>query len=241
MGLTNWITKKGASGFTASLLLLYTDAAKTGIKGEKERWKSAFSRASSLPVPLNASNKRAFQEILKDWDSRWADEPTPQEAIEAIVIREAIIISGGFPNSNDHMAALYKGVQERVEYFCKKFPNRAVFLDNPERQKKEKFKELEKMFGGDKEFENNTKATWLVSRGNHYGEMGMLDEALKDFEEALKLQADHLPAHVSRAMVYAKKGDDKKMSQLLKEMPEEMKINGRIIATKKDIMSKFGL
>ncbi len=109
-----------------------------------------------------------------------------------------------------------------------------------EQQKAEKFKELEKMFGGDKEFENNAKATWLVSRGNHYGDKGMLDKALEDFEEALKLQPDHLSAHVSRAMVYAKKGDKKKAEQLLEEMPEEMKVDGNVVGTKKDILNDVG-
>jgi tetratricopeptide (TPR) repeat protein len=239
MGITNWLAKKGASGFTSSLLLLYTDAAGAGIKGEKERWESAFSSASFLPVPLSASNKQAFQEILKDWDSRWTDEPTPQEVIEAIVVGEAIIISREFPETG-YMAALYKGVQERIESFRNKFPNRAVFLDNPERQKEEKFREFEKSFLGQKEYENNAKATWLVSRGNHYGDKGMLDKALKDFEEALRLQPDHLPAHVSRAMVYVKKGEKEKAEQLLKDMPEEMKVDGRIVGTKRDILDRAG-
>ena len=45
---------------------------------------------------------------------------------------------------------------------------------DPEEQKKDKFKVLDQMFLGDKEYANNAKATWLVSRGNHYGEKACL-------------------------------------------------------------------
>lgn len=114
-----------------------------------------------------------------------------------------------------------------------------MFLDNPNKQKAEKFKEFEAIFKGDKDFENNAKATWLVSRGNYYGDKGMLEEALKDFEEALKLQPDHLPAHVSRAMIFARKGEKEKAWQLFKDMSDEMKVNEQVVGTKKEILKSM--
>jgi len=105
--------------------------------------------------------------------------------------------------------------------------------------KKAKFSEFEKTFGGDKEFENNAKATWLVSRGNDLGDRGMLDDAQQDFEEAIRLQPDHLPAHVSRIIVYKKRGDKNRVEQLLKEMPEVMKIDGKVVATKLDALQQL--
>ena len=110
-------------------------------------------------------------------------------------------------------------------------------LIGPEQQKQEKFKDLEKMFLEEKEYANNAKATWLVSRGNNYGDKGMLEEALMDFEEALQLQPDHLPAHFSRAVVYAKKGDNDKAHKLLEEMPGEMKLGGNVVARKRDMLN----
>ena len=67
----------------------------------------------------------------------------------------------------------------------------------------------------------------------------MLDEALKDFEEALQLQADHLPAHFSRAIVYGKRGENDKAQKLLEEMPDEMKINGDVVARKDEILKSM--
>jgi tetratricopeptide (TPR) repeat protein len=106
-----------------------------------------------------------------------------------------------------------------------------------EREKREKFKELEEV--EDEESINALKAIWLVSRGNYYGDKGMLDEALEDFKEALQLKPDHLPAHVSRALVYTKRGEMEKVQKLLEEMPEEMKIGGNVVGRKRDMLDSL--
>ena len=106
-----------------------------------------------------------------------------------------------------------------------------------ERQKREKFEELEE--DGEEEFVNSQKATWLVSRGNHFGNEGMLDEALEDFEEALQLKSDHIPAHVSRALVYATRGEIDRAQKLLEETPDEMKLYGDVVARKQEVLNSM--
>ena len=88
---------------------------------------------------------------------------------------------------------------------------------------------------GSEEFCRNAKATWLVSRGTYYGERKMFDDAIKDIEEALQLKSDHLPAHVARAFACAGKGDIRRAKQLVADMPDEMKLNGRVVARKTDM------
>jgi len=107
---------------------------------------------------------------------------------------------------------------------------------DPDEQKRATFRELDNMFVDSAEYVNFAKATWLVSRGNYYGDEGRLAEALSDFEEALRLQADHLPAHVSRALVYAKRGDVGRAKQLVAEMPEEMRVDGTRVGRKSDMI-----
>lgn len=104
-----------------------------------------------------------------------------------------------------------------------------------ERQKREKFEELEE--DGEEEFVNSQKATWLVNRGIYYRTNGMLDEALRDFEEALQLKSDHLGAHYSKALVYVVKGEIDKVQKLLREMPDEMRVDGNVVARKGDILN----
>ena len=142
-------------------------------------------------------------------------------------------------NPEDFQEAVSQLLAKRYQDFDqhrRKYQHRSI---GPDQQKQDKFKELEKMFLGEKEYANNAKATWLVSRGNNYGEKGMPDEALKDFEEALQLQSDHLPAHFSRALVYAKRGENDKAQKLLEEMPDEMKISGNVVGRKKDMLNSM--
>lgn len=109
-----------------------------------------------------------------------------------------------------------------------------------EENKKIKFKEFETMFGGNKEFENNTKATWLVDRGIYYEKKGMFEEGLEDFNEAIALKPDHLPAHYSKAKLFKRKGETERAKKVLEDMPEEMKLDGRIVATKKAVLDQYG-
>lgn len=108
---------------------------------------------------------------------------------------------------------------------------------SPEEQKNKKFQEFEAMFGGDEEMINNSKATWLTSRGNHSGERNKFDEATTDFEEAIRLKKDHLPAHLGLAIAWERKGEHDKAMEILNSAPEQMKLHGEVIANKKDMMS----
>lgn len=110
---------------------------------------------------------------------------------------------------------------------------------DPGEQKSKKFREFDEMFEGDDEMINNSKATWLTSRGNHNGEGGKFDEAIVDFETAIKLKKDHLPAHFGLAIAYEKKGMHERAVEILNSAPEEMKLHGKVIANKKDAMSSM--
>jgi len=129
MSLNTWLARRGASGFTSSLLLLYTDAVGNNIEGEKQRWEYVLSNGDSLPIPLNTSNKKAIQKIIKDWDFLFKNNPTPQEVIESLVICDASI-SSGVSLPMEYMTALHEGARERIEIFRKKFPNRALMLES---------------------------------------------------------------------------------------------------------------
>jgi tetratricopeptide (TPR) repeat protein len=104
------------------------------------------------------------------------------------------------------------------------------------KEKNKKFKEFEQKYEGDYEMINNQKAAWLTSRGNHYGDKNKLEQAIADFEEALKLKNDYLPAYLSLAIAWAKKGDDAKSEKIIISAPEEMKLHGEVIGTKKDML-----
>ncbi len=110
---------------------------------------------------------------------------------------------------------------------------------DPAEQKNKKFREFEQTFEEDDEMINNSKATWLTSRGNHNGKRGKFDEAIADFEEAIKLKKDHLPAHFGLAIAWERKGEHGKAMKILNSAPEEMKLHGRVMATKKDAMSSM--
>jgi tetratricopeptide (TPR) repeat protein len=109
-------------------------------------------------------------------------------------------------------------------------------------QKRIKFREFEEIgeLIGDKEIANNAKATWLVDRGIFYAKKKMFDEAFKDYDEAISLQPDHIPAHYSRAKLHKRMGNHDEAYKLLEKMPEEMKLNGKVIATKKDTLNQYG-
>ena len=47
----------------------------------------------------------------------------------------------------------------------------------------------------------------LTNRGNVYLAKGDLDAALKDYDEALKINPNYVRAHASRGQVFEKRGD----------------------------------
>ena len=80
------------------------------------------------------------------------------------------------------------------------------------------------------------KATWLSSRGNSLGERGKLEEAIQDFEEAIRIKNDHIPSYFSLGIAYQKKGMDEKARQIIDKAPEEMKVDGQVIARKSELL-----
>jgi tetratricopeptide (TPR) repeat protein len=86
------------------------------------------------------------------------------------------------------------------------------------------------MISDDDEILNSTKATWLTSRGNHYGSQKKYQEALADFQEAIMLKSDHLPAYFGIAVAY---------KEIIEKAPDEMKLHGKIIAKKEDALKKM--
>jgi hypothetical protein len=68
---------------------------------------------------------------------------------------------------------------------------------DPQEQKEKKFRELERAFGSSTEMIAVQKATWLSCRGNSLGERGKLEEAIQDFEEAIRVKNDHIPSYFS--------------------------------------------
>ena len=98
------------------------------------------------------------------------------------------------------------------------------------------FKILEQRYKGDDETIKNQKAIWLTCRGNNYGERNKLDKAIADFEKAIKLKDDFLPAYLGLAIAWSRKGEDYKFEKILQSTPEEMKLHGKIIGTKKGMI-----
>src|SRR5438034_11678427 len=108
-----------------------------------------------------------------------------------------------------------------------------------EEQKQIKFRELEGDFVDSPDMLALTKAGWLSSRGNTCGEQGKLDEAIQDFEEAIRIKQDHLPSYFSLAIAYQKKGLTDKANKILESAPEEMKVNGEVVGTKADLFNSL--
>ncbi|PCI90525.1 hypothetical protein COB18_00345 [Candidatus Kaiserbacteria bacterium] len=117
----------------------------------------------------------------------------------------------------------------------------ARLTTDPEKQKQSKFRELESMFDGDIEMLNNMKATWLCSRGNNYGRKGKFDIAMTDFIEATELKNDYLPAFFGMSSVYALKDMESESIKILNSAPDEMKLHGKIVATKKEALLELGI
>src|SRR3989339_415716 len=110
---------------------------------------------------------------------------------------------------------------------------------DPEEEKIQKFKELEDTYLGDDEMIANSKAQWLTSRANHYGQKRMLNEAIQSFNEAISLKNDFLPAYFGLAVAYKEQGDMKKALETIEKAPNEMKLFNEVIAPKEDAMKEM--
>ncbi len=109
---------------------------------------------------------------------------------------------------------------------------------NRERQKNAKFQELERQLAGNPDMIALTRAAWLTSRGNHYGQQGQLNEAIADFKEAIQLKPDHTPAHMSLAVAYREKGMFEEGLAVLNAAPRKTGIGGKEIGgTELDVLT----
>ena len=96
-----------------------------------------------------------------------------------------------------------------------------IFGTNPETEKENKFQEIERQFVDKFELANLHKAQWLTNRGNGFRQRGQFDQAIKDFRDAIKLNLNHIHAHISLGMVYAKQGMLKEAVDILEKAPKE--------------------
>jgi len=96
-----------------------------------------------------------------------------------------------------------------------------IFGTNPETEKENKFKEIDRQFVGKFELANLHKAQWLTNRGNKFRQHNQFDQAIKDFRDAIKLNPNHIHAHISWGMVCGKKGMFKEAIDILEKAPKE--------------------
>lgn len=103
-------------------------------------------------------------------------------------------------------------------------------VQNPENQKNTKFRKIEKQYAGVQEMIGFTKASWLNSRGNHYGHQGNLNQAILDFKEAIELKPDYIPAYLSLSVAYRESRLFDKALEVLNRAPRRMLIFGKEVA-----------
>ena len=114
-----------------------------------------------------------------------------------------------------------------------------IFGTNPETEKENKFQEIERQFVGKFELANLHKARWLTNRGNDFRQRGQFDQAMKDFRDAIKLNPNHIHAHISLGMVYAKQGMLKEAIDILEKAPKET--NGFNVYYIHELLSALGI
>lgn len=108
---------------------------------------------------------------------------------------------------------------------------------DPAEQQKEKFAEIEQSLGNDLEAVILGKAAWLTNRGVYYGKRKRYKEAMQDFESALELKSDYLPAHFGIADTYKAMGKMDEAAKAFESAPDEMKDSeGNVIASKEDVL-----
>lgn len=90
----------------------------------------------------------------------------------------------------------------------------------PESQKHQKFNEFEKEFSSDQEMLLLSKSVWLTSRANEKGKLGLIHEAIKDYNEAIEINPDHLPAYFGKATAFKILGQDEEVKKIEKIAPE---------------------
>ena len=114
-----------------------------------------------------------------------------------------------------------------------------IFGANPETEKENQFKEIERQFVGKFELGNLHKAQWLTNRGNDFRQQNQFDQAIKDFRDAIKINPSHIHAHISLGMVYAKQGMLKEAIDILEEAPKD--ISGFNVYYIHELLSALGM
>lgn len=95
-----------------------------------------------------------------------------------------------------------------------------------DREKADKFKELERQHADSPDYLDLTKASWLTKRGNTYGQRGELDEAIVAFREAIEIRRDYFPAYLSLALAYRGKEQYEPAIEAIESAPATMDFNG---------------
>src|SRR3989344_36965 len=96
-----------------------------------------------------------------------------------------------------------------------------IFGTDSESEKRVRFQEIDRQFAGKLEMANLTKAQWLSNRGNDFRQHNQFDQAIVDYKDAIKFNPNHIHAHISWGMVYAKQGMLKEAIDVLEKTPKE--------------------
>ncbi|MSR87928.1 MAG: tetratricopeptide repeat protein [Candidatus Zambryskibacteria bacterium] len=96
-----------------------------------------------------------------------------------------------------------------------------IFGTDPEIEKENKFKEIERRFADNFELSLLAKAQWLANRGDDFRRRNQFDQAIKDYEWAIIFNPKHLSAYMSWGAVLRKKGMLKEAVDILEKAPKE--------------------
>lgn len=138
------------------------------------------------------------------------------------------------PENKIYVDPRYPQAQEMVDNVC---AEAEISFGQPDsvKEKNRKFKELEEKFV-DREQIVFEKALWLTNRGNYSGNIAKFTEAVVDFKEALELKGDFLPAYFGLYYVYRDQGLKDKARASLDSAPEELRLHGKVCATKQAML-----
>lgn len=90
--------------------------------------------------------------------------------------------------------------------------------------KEEKFRELAQRYPDSPGRLSLAKARWLTERGNAHGEQGALDRAIADFQEAIDIRQDYVPAYISLTLAHRAGEQYDKALEVIEETPSRMKV-----------------
>lgn len=112
-------------------------------------------------------------------------------------------------------------------------------MKNSNDQKIKKFNEIESKYKNDEKTIKFLKATWIFSRGSFCAKQGKLQKAITDFEEAIKIKNDYIPAYFSLCVAYMELGEKEKAKEISNKFPDEMRGKTKTLLRKKDFLKSF--